>query len=498
MSIRFPARVLIFTAILGGIIYALHLQGLVIAANEVHARFVATGLFAVGFLLIVWQKAKHHRFSWKDFYGNGTLIIVSLTLLLASIFFSKHLSYYLIGLFVLACFVHVFYTRKIYVPPTFFYFIVAYGLLMFFGTIGTQKGFRFPDKILSFFVLPLAYCFFNLPKKTLLQVGEVFFKTGVIYLLISVLYWWFNYLHLGADFTTWITGKSGYIAQMIGWESQAGGNFLWQGPPTKDTPLGYPAYFFVNSWSHFHHPTAKSIVLLGGLITGFYLYYKKDEFSTVSKWDLLLYTALCLLTIMLMQSRIGVVGFLLIIGITGLYYLKQKTNYFKIGLLTCLLFGGIIFAIFNDKITDFTNDDTRKAYRHIAVSYIHENFWWGSGFEQQRLVLEAQAEIMKDELPAIVYPHSEHPITHVHNQFLDNMVQFGIWGLIVLIAMLAAIAYYAIKNRSYLLATYFCFIFCAMWIEGGEFIITLIFITFFAAISEAEKRRKSIKNNLTE
>jgi len=190
---------------------------------------------------------------------------------------------------------------------------------------------------------------------------------------------------------------------------------------------------------------------------------------------------------MLLQSRIGLVGLILIIGITGLYYLRLKTKYFKIGLLTYILLGGTSLMLFGSKVSGFINDDIRDSYRKIAVSYIQEHFWWGSGFNQQRLVLEQQAEKIKDTLPETVYPHSNHPITYVHNQFLGDMVQFGIWGLIALLAMLTAIAYYAIKNRSYLLQTFLCFIIFFMMIEEGEFILILIFIMFFTAINESKK-----------
>jgi O-antigen ligase len=491
MHLRFPAIALIFATILGGTIYTLHLQGLVTAPNEVYARFAAIGLFLVSFLILVWQKVKKHRFSWDDFYKNDTLIIASFTLLLVSFFFIKDVSYYLVALFGVSCLARILYTRKFYVPPSFFYFIIAYALLMFLGTIGTSKGFHFPDRIISFFVLPLSFCFFYLPRKTLLQIGEVFFKAGIIALLISLLYWFYNFLHLDADFTKWVFGKTGYMAQMTGWESQAGGAFLWELGPTKGIALHYSAYSFVNSWSYLFHPTTNSIVILSGLIVGFYLYYKKGELLTISKWDLLLYIIPCLLIIMLMQSRIGLAGFILIVGITGLYYLVLKTKYPKIALIIYFVIVGASLLLLGDKISGFAKDDIRSSYRKIAVSYIQENFWWGSGFNEQRLVLKQQAEKIKDILPENVYPHTSHPITHVHNQFLDDTVRYGILGFVVLIAMLLAIAYYAIKNRSYLLQVFLCFVLFFMWIESGEFMIILAFVLFFTAISESKKLKKN-------
>jgi O-antigen ligase len=487
MAIRFSGIILIFSILTGTFMGVFHRLHLITPAGEPYARFGALGLFIGGFLFLGYRQARHLRFLRNDVDQNNTFIIVGLTVLLASVFVANIVSHIAIGLLAFASMLHFLHTRKFYAPPKFFYFLLAYALLLFLGTAGTQKGFRFPEKILVFYVLPLAFCCFSLSKKALLKIGEMFFKTGIIFCVITILYWFYNFLHLDADFIAWITGKTGYSAQMADWGHQARPQDSWDDALTKNTAVYYPAYLFVTSWSYFYHPTANSIVVLGGLIMGFYLYHQKN----VSKWDLLLYNVLCLFVIMLMQSRIGIVGFLLVTCITGLYYLKRKIKYLKIVLLACLLLVGAGLALFHDQVSDFVDDDVRAAYRRIAASYIQEHFWWGSGFDQQWLVLNAQAEKMKDTLPEIVYPHTNRPITHVHNQILGNMVQFGIWGLIALIAMLAAMARYAIKNRSYLLQTFLCFIFLFMLIEEGEYVLMLIFILFFTAINEAEKRHQN-------
>ena len=492
MSIKFSYIILISTIFFGGLIYVLHLFGLVTAANEVYARFIALGIFiiSVGILGIV--KVKNHHFSKNDFYKNNTFIIISLTLLLCSLFIFEKISYYLVGLFAFAVLLHVLYTKKFYAPPKFFYFIILYALLMLFGTIGTRKGFYFPDSILSFYVLPLAFCCFCLSKKTLFTIGEIFFKTGIIFLTICILYWWFNFLHLNANFTDWITEKTNYSVQMFGWYKQAKIALAYQFNDIAELQNVkiFNAYFFVTSWSYHFHPTANAVVILGGLITGFSLFYKKNEFNTISKWDLLLYIVFCLFTSLLMQSRIAIVGFIVIVSIWLLYYLKLKTKYFKLGLAIYILIGAISFIVFNHKVTNFFNDDIRSVYRQIGISYIKEHFWWGSGFNGQQFVLKQQAEKIKDTLPDSVHFHANYTIAHVHNQFLGDMVQFGIWGLIALVAMLVSIAYYAIKNRSYLLQSFLCFIFCFMLIEEGEFIVMLILMMFYTAISESENKVK--------
>ncbi len=498
MGIRFSFVILSITALLGGIIYGLHLLGLVTPANEVYARFSALGLFIAGFVLLGWQKARHHRFSKDDFFKNNTLIIIFLTILLVSILLKPQVGYYTIGFFVGISFLHSLYSQKFYPPPTFFYFVILYALLLLFGTIGTENGFHFPDKILSFYLLPLSLCFFRLPQKTILRIGAIFFKMGIVFLTLCLLYWWFNFLFLDANLNDWIGGKTSYLAQMTGWERQAKimDRFVLETIGWENI-ASYPARFFVLSWSYFYHPSFVSLVLFFGLITGFYLYHKKPLLSTVSKWELILYILLFFSVIMLMQSRIGLVGLLFIIAATGIYCLKLKTKYFSAGLAIYFLLGGAGFCVLKDKISGFTNDEIRNVYRQIAVSYIQDHFWWGDGYGQQHSALKKEAENIKENLPQWIYPHSPTRISYTCNQFLGNMVQYGIWGLLALVLLLGAIAHYAIKNRSYLLQMMTGVLILFMMIEEPLYVLqgivpVLTFLIFFTAISESEKQ---LKNN---
>lgn len=476
----FPIVVLASIFLVGTVVYIFHLFKLVTAKNEVYVRFGALILFVVGFVILGFQKAKKHRFSWGDLYKNTTLISVALTILLVSSFLYVRVGFYAVGFCVAAVLFYLFYNRKFYSLPRFFYFVIVYALLLVFGTIGTKQGFHFPDRLIPYFVLPLLLCFCRLSRENLFRIAEMFFKASIIFLAVCVLYWWYNFLHLDADFLSWITQKNGYFVEMIGWEEQA---------KKYDSLNYYSAFFFVTSWSGYYHPSFVSFILFFGLILGFYLFYKKNEIQAITKIELALYIALCLFVILLLESRIGVVGFLFIIAATGLYYLKLKKRYFKIGLAVYLVLACLVLSMFNDKISGFVNDDVRDAYQDIAVSYIQENFWWGSGFRQQQMVLEQQVEKMKDMLPEYVYPHNNHPIYYVHNQFLGDMVQFGILGLMALLAMLVAITYYAVKNRSYLLQMFLSVLVLFMMIEEPFYsqaatIHILTFLVFFTALSK--------------
>ncbi|MDR1951213.1 MAG: O-antigen ligase family protein [Bacteroidales bacterium] len=475
MTIRFSHVVLISTILLGGLIYVLHLRGFVTPANEVYARFCAIGIFSAGFLLLALQKARPHHVSWADFYKNDTLIIVSLTLLLASSFVLRDIAEYLVAHVGVAALSHFCYTRKFYPPIKLFYFVFLYALLMFFGTIGTQKGFHFPERTLTFYVLPLSLCFFRLSKETLLKIGEVFFKMAIIFTVVCILYWWYNFLYLDTIFSDWVLKKTAFCAVI-----------------DEENILCQSSYFWVNKWSGYYHPSFISFVLFFGLIISFYLHSQKR----ISKFELILSIALCFSTVTLMQSRIGIVGVLLIAVVSELYYLlKNGKRLAALAFSVCVLIVGVGLHGQREKIDfEFTEDKIRETYNQIAVSYIKDNFWWGSGFRDQREAMQQQAEMMKDELPPFVYPHTEFPIYYVHNQFYGDMVQFGIWGLIALLLMLGAIAFYAIKNRCYLLQMTLFATFLLMVIEepfyiAHSFVRFALFLVFFVAIIESEKQK---------
>ena len=498
MPFRFSTIILIFIALFGGAIYILHLFNLVTASNEVYARFTALGIFIAGFGFLGWQKARHHRFSWDDIYKNNTLIIVALTVLLVGLFLDRRIGHYMTGVFAGVSLLHLAYTRKFYFPPKFFYFVVGYTLLLLVGTLlGEPSGLRYLDKTLPFYVFPLAFCCFRLSKKNLFDIADVFFKTSIIFLSLCVLYWWFNFLHLDADLTGWIASKTFYHAEMTGWLRQADMlNVMIRNKYELHEFTHFSAYFFVNSWAHYFHPTYVSFTLISGLILGFYLHHKRKA----AKRDLILYIVLCFSVIALMQSRIGIVGLFFTLAFTGLYYLKLtfKRRYFVVGIAMYLLLGSAGAFVFKNEISEFKDDDIRDGIRMVTISYIQENFWRGAGMRRERAALEQQAEKIREQLPANIFPNNYyHTIVHAHNQFLGDMVQFGIWGLTALLAMLTAIAHYAIKNRSYLLQMLLGVLLLLMMIDSplyGQSYRVLAILFFFTAISESVKLK--LKNEI--
>jgi hypothetical protein len=300
----------------------------------------------------------------------------------------------------------------------------------------------------------------------------------LFYLAVCILYWWFNFLCLDVTFIEWTTSKLSFKVNMFDWDEQY-----------KLSYMNYfSAYFFVNSWSYYYHPSYISIVLLFALITGFYLYFKQDDSSKITIFELIIFIVACFLVLALMESRIGVLIFCVLCAVSILYYVKLKTKHFKLFLLLYIVAGFLLIFYARDLIAGFLADDIRNSLMKIAIAYIKDHFWWGTGSFEQATAINSIKEVL--------FPNIK-DFNYVHNQFLGNMVQFGVWGLIALIGLMGGILGFAIQKRSYLLQMFVLIMLIFMLIEEPLYIqagITrfTVLLTFFISISDSNSNRKRL------
>ena len=156
--------------------------------------------------------------------------------------------------------------------------------------------------------------------------------------------------------------------------------------------------------------------------------------------------------------------------------------------MVAVLAGMIILMAGENKFSRLIHDGVRKADFTLAVNYIKEHPVAGAGYHQQRAALEYQDKKMTD----VTRPADAPPITYTHNQFLGDMVQFGIPGLLPLLILLAGLVWYAFKSRSYLLQLYMLIYLLFMLIEEPLYAqegITrfMAFLCLFIHISECDK-----------
>lgn len=455
----FSLLILFFTPAAIVVIYKLYTMQRFV--NEPHVEIfgnILLILFAVTSLVIFLTQIISSRKILRPLFSIDTFVLISLTLLLFLSVFKKEVGIYATGFFVLFALMSLFVREKFYTLNKVYFFIFLYAIFFMLGTIYTPKGFYFPEMTYTFYVLPLAFSFFRLKKQSLLLIIKIVFRIMAVYMAVSIVYWWFNLLILNMSALEWITTKFP------------------------------PAYFYVGKWGHYSHPSYISLVLFSTLISGFYLNYKKDNAVTLSKFELITYIGLCLGFVLVMESRIGLVELIIIVLISLLYYIRLKTPYLKQTLLVAVLVGVVILMAGENKFSRLIHDDVRKADFTLAINYIKEHPVVGAGYHQQRAALEYQDKKMAD----VTRPADAPPITYTHNQFLGDMVQFGIPGLLPLLIMLGGLVWYAFKSRSYLLQLYMLIYLLFMLIEEPLYAqegITrfMAFLCLFVHISECDK-----------
>lgn len=410
--------------------------------------------------ILVFEYFKTNTF--KNIISSRNLLIFSLITLLSFSIFRKDIGIYVTGFYTFGALVYFIFNRSLYSINKILYVIFFYAFFEMIGTIGTTKGFHFPEMSYSFYVIPLTFSLFNLEKNTLLRILRVFFRIMTIYVFLSLIFWFFNFEIHNVTLIEWITKKT-FIE-------------------------GLSVYDYVARWGNYTHPSYISLVLLAALVSGFYLFYKNNKESHLSFFELFIFVVGCFFLEFILESRIGIVETIIVVFLSMFYYVKIRTRYFKAFVIVCILACLSLSYVVENHFNGMMTDKVRKADYTLAINYIKAHPFWGSGYHEQDIALTQQDELMLE----VTRPTDANPITYTHNQFLGNMVQYGIWGLLLLLTLLTVLFLYAIRSRSYLLQmlmvvyTVFMLIEEPLYVQEG---ITrfLIFLCFFIAVGEGHR-----------
>ncbi len=430
----------------------------------------AAGLLQVIFLLVflaigLADFLKTNR-RIRNLFTLRSALIASVVVSLILSITKPSVGYYASGIFVFFALLYFFSLMKIYAFNKVYFFLIAFALLQIIGAFFNGSEFRFPEKVYSFLIFPIAYSLFDFGKQTYLRILRVVFRVLFVFICISLVFWIYNVNVFDESLKEWVTTKLAVDGL-------------------------YNTYALIGVWSMYEHPTYISLVLLSGLIAGFYLYFKKDKLAYVSVWEIVVFSASLLMLELAYESRVGLVSAALVITVSLFYYMKLKSSYYKLAFFSLILFGSVFFLMKTDKLDMMWSDNVRKVDYTLAVNYIKDHFWWGTGTGNQHLALEYQEKIMNE------LPKSINKKTYVHNQFLGEMVQFGVTGLIVLLVVVGGLVFYSFKSRSYLLQLFLFVYFLFMLVEEPLYVqpgITrfIVFFSLFTAVGEANNCRRYV------
>jgi O-antigen ligase len=294
----------------------------------------------------------------------------------------------------------------------FFWFINIIGL---FYSNDLLKGLERTYHKLPFFVYPLV--FFTLDK--------TFFTKEKICILFK--------LFLAA--TT--------LMLLISW-----GNSLIHYIKTGDSGYFYYIYF-----SHyFGHPSYYSLKVCIASTIAFYFFNHRTQRPYIA---MMIFFAV---SIFFLQSRTGILTFIMIALISIFYYLHYhyKSLWYGIGgIVLFILLAVVAIIFFPNRIEEqIKNINPEQTKAHIILGSRNE-IWStayqlalkhkltgiGTGYHTESYLSETEMEIF----------NKNHLFINTHNQFLQKFLEHGIGGFLALVLLIIYSIWFSIKTKNYLL-----------------------------------------------
>ena len=381
------------------------------------------------------------------------VLLIAVWFLAFSVLFYPAISNCLFVAFGVCAVAYAIWNKRIYPISYAFIIVFIYGLLQTLGTIGTPKGFRFEHNTTFLFVIPLVFICFSISKEELLIAFRWVVKTILLYLLCSLFYWLHYLDYFQANAWQWLTSK-----MVLG---------------------GHSVFVYVAGWSGYYFPTFVCLIPLVTLSIAFYSYRHKS----ISWVLLLVYWVATLWFCMALESRVAVATCIGITVLSIVAYLWYKISYRKLYLVVCFLALLVAGFALKDKLVVFCRDSARVQVYTLATNYISEHILWGCGSgEQEQALLEEEVKMGDNYQHIPVLP----AYSHSHNQFLDEFMQFGVVGFLVVLLLFVVGFYMAFKHKNYLMFMLF-FIFIVNSMIDVPFNTAYgqnVFIVFFCLFSQ--------------
>ncbi|HEY0740050.1 MAG TPA: O-antigen ligase family protein [Chryseosolibacter sp.] len=203
----------------------------------------------------------------------------------------------------------------------------------------------------------------------------------------------------------------------------------------------HPKWFWINTryfaqnmltWDYAHYSFLSLMV-----IYGIHLIYALDAKTKVEKIFLVIYSLITFLFIVYTGSRIGMIV-LICLALTYAFLAKSDLlfRYWRAGLV--LIVGSIVGAIVLFLSIGKSLDYVRHHFQWMAVKAFLEKPFFGYGTASGK-------ELMRD--PAFE-EQIGYTVNHPHNQFLSELLQFGVLGSIPFFLFIAALFKQSLHQRN--------------------------------------------------
>ncbi len=210
--------------------------------------------------------------------------------------------------------------------------------------------------------------------------------------------------------------------------------------------LHYPKNYYplAFAWTAYDHPSFLCILYLFALPVGVYLWWR---YKCVPLVELLLLFAGVTAVLAFTGARIGLVILPLLLCLIVFSYIPKKWKKIAAGLIVAGILTGTAIVVFVN--TDFTNrfaDPIREQLLKTTIYSIKEKPLLGVGTGGMREVIHSPEVAEK-----IGYEYPQGTLSYPHNQYLGEIMHFGIIGAIPLFALLLYLLVIAVRRNDFLM-----------------------------------------------
>jgi hypothetical protein len=308
--------------------------------------------------------------------------------------------------------------------------LLQLSLLMYFATevlsliwsLNKPLGINYLGNLAPLAYITVAFCLFKLDKSDFELIIQTAFRFSMIYIFITFCCYIIQSRFLNFNFTN---------------------NLLFQ----KYTIAQYSNLEVLFAWSNFKHPTYIAINLIFSLSAGWYYVNKKNIQNNISYLEMALMVLGTLIFSIISSSRFMLVAWTMINTLGYIYVIRKRKMILIPSLALIVVLGTIGFMKNTEKLVNFSNDIVRSSLQKAAYEGIKEKTWQGTGLGGMTHFINYENPI----LTPLQIDKNNFNHFHPHNQFIGDLLQTGILGIISILFIIFAMFYTAYKQSNWLL-----------------------------------------------
>jgi O-antigen ligase len=196
-----------------------------------------------------------------------------------------------------------------------------------------------------------------------------------------------------------------------------------------------------------HHPSFLCVIYLFALPAGLYL---RRKYHTIAATEIAILAIVEATVIVFTGARVGIIIFTLLLSMMAIYSVSLKRKVITIGvIITILSIIAVMWSLSENQFIDRFKDPIREQLWEAAIASIKEEPLLGVGTGGMRAIIDT---LKTTEIVGQTF-------SYPHNQYLGEVMHFGIIGAIPLFATLIYLLIMAIRQKNFLLLSLMAILF---------------------------------------